>query len=486
MGLKTALSASPNRLPNVGAGHQPASSPQDLPKLVIPSRKYYDALNFFYRGSPKTGVSPDLYYTPTSTIPDCTNQGGLGKSLNGVHNNTSIPAPVYTAPVTPAIQVDASTRGLSKTVASLPTVEYAPALPAITQHTPSKKKKALLIGLSYKQCSDSSRHLRYATQDARRLADALPKLGYSSEMVQVVTDEPGQRFPSAEYLLERIDQLVQGASAGDELVFGYSAHCDPPKMNDSKSEHCLVAADLKPISRSTLHERLIAKVPAGAKLTLVLDCCNAGGLVPLKHCVEQMKPEHRAPSGAPAQVGRRQGCVAGAQPSALPTTPSSLPPRPAPPMFGMPVGVNGPFFPVNLAANMGRRHAQAPIVAGLPIGKLNEPAKELTPPVGDIVVWAATGARLKAFEASGGVENGVFTNAICNVLDTCGADKTITKRDVWLSISMAVTKENELRRERDMKKDPKVVIPSQRLQCAQLLVSQQELSGSSVLDQPAF
>ncbi|CUA68590.1 hypothetical protein RSOLAG22IIIB_13759 [Rhizoctonia solani] len=305
-------------------------------------------------------------------------------------------------------------------------------------------------------------------------------------MIEVITDEPGQPFPSAEYLLERIDQLVQGASAGDELVFGYSGHCDPPKINDSKSEHCLVAADLKPISQPTLHERLIAKVPAGAKLTLVLDCCDAAGLVPLKHCVERMKPEYRTSTGVPAQAARRQGCVAGAQPSALPTTPGSLPFRPTPPMFGMQVGVNGSFSPVNLAANMGRRHAQAPIVAGLPIEKLNGPAKELTGPVGNIVVWAATGPQLKAFEASGGVENGVFTNAICDALDACGADQTITKRDVWHSISMAVTKENELRRERDMKKDPKVVIPSQRLQCAQLLVSQQELSGCSILDQPAF
>ncbi|CUA67669.1 hypothetical protein RSOLAG22IIIB_13513 [Rhizoctonia solani] len=312
------------------------------------------------------------------------------------------------------------------------------------------------------------------------------KLGYSNEMVEVVTDEPGQRFPSAEYLLERIDQLVQGASAGDELVFGYSAHCDPPKINDSKSEHCLVAADLKPISRSTLHERLIAKVPAGAKLTLVLDCCNAAGLVPLKHCVEQMKPKHRAPTGAPAQAVRRQGCVAGVRPPVLPTTPGSLPFRPTPPMFGMQVGVNGSFFPVNLAANMGRRHAQAPIVAGLPIGKLNGPAKELTGPVGNIVVWAATGPQLKAFEASGGVENGVFTNAICNVLDTYSADKIITKRDVWRSIDMAITQENQLRGERDAKKGTSKPASNQRIQYAQLLVSQQELSGPSILDQPAF
>ncbi|CAE6388072.1 unnamed protein product [Rhizoctonia solani] len=481
MGLKTTLTASPNRLPNVGVGNQPASSLRDLPKLVIPSRKYYDALDYFYRGSPKTGVSPDLYYTPTSTIPDYTNQGGLGKSLNGVHKHTTIPNPISTAPVTSAIKVDASVRATSKAVAPLSPVECAPALPAITQHTPSKNKKALLIGLSYKQCSDKSRHLRYATQDARRLADVLPKLGYLSEMIEVITDEPGQRFPSAEYLLERIDQLVQGASAGDELVFGYSAHCDPPKMNDSKSEHCLVAADLKPISRSTLHERLIAKVPAGAKLTLVLDCCNASGMVPLKRCVEQMKPEHRTSTGAPEQAARRHGCVAGAQPPLFSTTTG----RPAPPMFDISAGIKYCFSHVNQLANMARRHIQAPIAVGLPIGKLSEPTKDLAPAIGDIVVWAATGPQLKAFEASG-VENGVFTNAICNVLDACGTGKTITKRDVWHFIDMAITKENQLRGERDAKKGTSKPASNQRIQYAQLLVSQQELSGPSILDQPAF
>ncbi|KAF8608143.1 hypothetical protein BDV93DRAFT_243038 [Ceratobasidium sp. AG-I] len=51
-------------------------------------------------------------------------------------------------------------------------------------------------------------------------------------------------------------------------------------------------------------------------------------------------------------------------------------------------------------------------------------------PLGEVTVWAAAGANQLAFEASGGVENGVVTNALCSALAACGG-KIPTRREVW-------------------------------------------------------
>ncbi|KDN40127.1 hypothetical protein RSAG8_08327, partial [Rhizoctonia solani AG-8 WAC10335] len=118
---------------------------------------------------------------------------------------------------------------------------------------------------------------------------------------------------------------------------------------------------------------------------------------------------------------------------------------------------------------------------GHPVWQFEERTRNFVSPAGKIIFWAGAGERQKAFEASGGVENGIVTDAICSVLDTSSClDKTITLRDVWRSVVGAVGKENNLRRERDLKKKDCANIPtSKRWQGAQLWVSQDEPLSSS-------
>ncbi|KAH7329882.1 hypothetical protein B0J17DRAFT_211457 [Rhizoctonia solani] len=84
-----------------------------------------------------------------------------------------------------------------------------------------------------------------------------------------------------------MDWLVRDVLPGDRLFFMFSGHCEPPAPG--RSEAHLVAADLMTVPRSTFQERLIGKVPAGAELTIVLDCCNAAGMVKLKYCIGKME-----------------------------------------------------------------------------------------------------------------------------------------------------------------------------------------------------
>ncbi|KAJ1305937.1 hypothetical protein OPQ81_010656 [Rhizoctonia solani] len=425
------------------------------------------------------------------------------------------------------------------------TPEHTPTPPSTArlQAPRSPQRKAVLIGINYERCGKDDLRLRHAARDARRFASSLTKLGYSDENMKVVTDEQGQPLPSYDYLMDCIDWLVQDASEGDRLFFLFSGHCEPPTMD--KQEPRLVAADLMFIPRTTFQERLVAKVPAGAELTIVLDCCNAAGMVKLKYCVGRMgygrevmqtteseavseleQPTSPAARGPP-QHGSLLGLKGVDQPAAVPLFPSSqmtpvknnpvmsfaplntqlrrgpgvvaarplssaAMPRPTQgSSLGSLLGTKAPVVrrPSPSAVNpFGPAQRRQLVVQGRPIRHFEERKTGFVAPAGKVVVWAGTGELQKAFEASGGVEGGVVADAICSVLETC-LDKMVTYRDLWHSVVGAVDKENNQRQERDAKKPPqKRPAPSLRVQHAEVWVSQEDplMSSSPILNQPIF
>ncbi|CAE6529219.1 unnamed protein product [Rhizoctonia solani] len=460
----------------------------------------------------------------------------------------SLPVPESPSPALPAATVVVSStnnlgpsRGLRKATASPPTygqssipplaaqarAESIPLTASVSASEPCAAYKALLFGFNYERCGKPGRRLRHAADDARRFAATLTKLGYSSQNIRVVTDETGQPFPSYEYMIECMDWLVQDASKGAKRFFVFSGHCDLPR--GTNLEPSLVAADLMAIPRSTFQARLVAKVPAGAELTIVLDCCHAASMVKLKYCIGRMGYEREMTQTTKAEALSEAGKVIRAMPQSgslhgLPVigqkapslslsapvsfnqapfgTPANMPqhrsrgvfaagPLPlvvpnqvsAPGMFtslaGKAVGMIGSSSPVNLPAGTNPRLSRQLVVQGL-----KEREDDFISPVGKVVMWAGTGERQKAFEVSTGAKNGIITAAICNALDTC-PDKIVTQREVWHSVVGAVDKENDWRSKRDAKKAKKPPV-SVRVQCAELWVSQAEplSSSSSVLDQP--
>ncbi|CAE6472579.1 unnamed protein product [Rhizoctonia solani] len=366
----------------------------------------------------------------------------------------------------------------------------------------SPQKKALLTGLNYKQC-DKEKRLRHATSDAQRFATALTKLGYSSENTRVVTDED-QASASREYLLECMDWLVSGASEGDRLFFMFSGHCLFPH---GEKEPYLLAADMEPISRSTFHERLISKVPAGAELNVVLDCCHAAGMVQLKYRVGQMVPELAAsPIRSVPHYGSLHGLDGPRGPAlSVQTTPVMINRTPvgtptntvprrgarggiaaAQPLASAPVASSTEATGFSPAAGKQLDPAQRrrPVVQGPPLVQFQERKNGFVTPAGKVIVWAGTGERLKAFEASGGVESGIVTSAFCGALEC--HDSPVTRGALWKSLVGVISEENRCRRERDAKKpNSHNIPPNTRLQLAELWVSQDEplSSPSPILNQ---
>ncbi|KAH7329885.1 hypothetical protein B0J17DRAFT_211496 [Rhizoctonia solani] len=347
--------------------------------------------------------------------------------------------------------------------------------------------------------------------------------------MKVVVDEKGQPFASSEYLIEAMDWLVRDVLPGDRLFFMFSGHCEPPAPG--RSEAHLVAADLMTVPRSTFQERLIGKVPAGAELTIVLDCCNAAGMVKLKYCVGKMeyKPEIKHISKPPVSTRGfpQQGSLHGlnnvgyqapaplsnktpamvnpASFGTLVSTPphmkrgmAAAPPLPsaalatqaqAPGLMtslvGSTPGMSGPALTFS-GIRPGPAQRRQLVVEGRPLPYFEERQAGFVAPAGKIIVWAGTGELQKAFESSKGVDNGIVTDAFCNVLEKSlnASNTNATLRDLWHSVVGSIDRENGWRSERDARKDKKPA-PNLRVQCAQLLVSQQDVlhSSSPILNQ---
>ncbi|KAG8732056.1 hypothetical protein FRC11_000869 [Ceratobasidium sp. 423] len=149
-------------------------------------------------------------------------------------------------------------------------------------------RRAVLIGLDYEQCTEKIFPSQTATDAAHRFTNTLTKLGYSDENVKVVTDERSQPPITYKSLIECMEWLVQDVSEGDCLFFMFSGHFS----FHMGREPYLVTADFRPISWTILQERLVAKVPAGAELIIVLDRCHSAGMVQWKYCIGRMGDRH--------------------------------------------------------------------------------------------------------------------------------------------------------------------------------------------------
>lgn len=134
-------------------------------------------------------------------------------------------------------------------------------------------KKAVLVATS----SD----LRGTVTDARAMRQALVRsFGYDANHVRLLhrDREPSDpSYASRARVQAACEWLVRGAAAGDSLLFYFSGH-----GNARCLELCPQPGQPSAVSGTRLVEWLVAPLPAGVKLHVVLDACESGGLLPLR------------------------------------------------------------------------------------------------------------------------------------------------------------------------------------------------------------
>ncbi|KAI5118353.1 hypothetical protein M0805_006754 [Coniferiporia weirii] len=167
------------------------------------------------------------------------------------------------------------------------------------------RRKALLIGIKYdKNEGLRGKSLNGPYHDVEEVQKLLQDIyGWDAECFRVLKDDGllPQSQPTLDNIRHELRQLVEEAQTGDKLFFYFSGHGGqvPDLSGDEEDgmDEVLFTCDGKMIVDDELHEILVKPLPAGCRLTALLDCCSSGtgldlpyNFVPQQHTAFQDRP----------------------------------------------------------------------------------------------------------------------------------------------------------------------------------------------------
>ena len=148
-------------------------------------------------------------------------------------------------------------------------------------------KRALLVGINY---IGTQNELRGCINDINNVASYLQTTRSYPSGSCIVLSDVAPRKPTRANILAAFNELLQGVRAGDELWFHYSGHGslqrDYNGDEESGSDSCICPLDYNRVGLITddvVRSELAARVPAGARLYIVLDMCHSGTGCDLRH-----------------------------------------------------------------------------------------------------------------------------------------------------------------------------------------------------------
>jgi hypothetical protein len=140
------------------------------------------------------------------------------------------------------------------------------------------KTKALIVGIDEYQ--NPAWNLQGCTMDAAIMSGILQDhYDFLGDTIRLVLNDRATKAN----IEKRLDWLVRDAQAGDVLVFYYAGHGSQVRDRNGDEledymDEILCPHDLNwddPLTDDILHS-YFQRVPIGANLTLVFDCCNSG------------------------------------------------------------------------------------------------------------------------------------------------------------------------------------------------------------------
>mmetsp|Transcript_34745 Transcript_34745/g.63172 ORF Transcript_34745/g.63172 Transcript_34745/m.63172 type:complete len:1225 (-) Transcript_34745:64-3738(-) len=149
------------------------------------------------------------------------------------------------------------------------------------QLKPTGRRRAVTVGINYigtpNQLSgcinDSDTFITLLTED----------FGFSVSDIRQLRDDHPQRMPSRKNITAALNWLVKDASAGDHLFFHYSGHGSQRPDTDGDEvdgkDETIVPYDFQNagmLADDDLRRMLVEPLPAGCRLTVVMDCCHSG------------------------------------------------------------------------------------------------------------------------------------------------------------------------------------------------------------------
>jgi len=154
-------------------------------------------------------------------------------------------------------------------------------------------KRALLIGINY--YSDPINQLSGCINDVKNVREMLiNKFDYKPENIVVLTDDQtGEHLPTKKNILDNINRMVAVLQKNDTFMIHYSGHGGSVKSQDGDEDNnpdtpgqddCLYPCDFNSngiIVDDDLKANLVNKIPQGAKLVMIADCCHSGSCLDL-------------------------------------------------------------------------------------------------------------------------------------------------------------------------------------------------------------
>jgi hypothetical protein len=150
------------------------------------------------------------------------------------------------------------------------------------------QKKALLIGINY---LGTENQLEGCANDVKDMKVLLMKNGFKEKDIIVLSDDiKGAIYPSRDNILNNFSNFVSNAKPDDDLFVHYSGHGSQEEdLDNSESDHmdeaiCPATGDF--IIDDELKD-IIKKVPIGARLFGLFDCCHSATILDLQHNLVQ-------------------------------------------------------------------------------------------------------------------------------------------------------------------------------------------------------
>jgi hypothetical protein len=188
------------------------------------------------------------------------------------------------------------------------------------------RRTALLVGINYNNNPDAT--LNGCYNDIVNVSQYLRStLGYAPDAIKMLTD--GNRGaagastasalpPTRQNILAGMSALVAGMVAGDEAVFHYSGHGTLVRDTNGDEatglDSCICPLDYNVssamgggvITDDEIRAFLVNRVPRGARLYVILDCCHNGTGCDVRYKYEDFSVLLRPPSTRTGALWRTQ------------------------------------------------------------------------------------------------------------------------------------------------------------------------------------
>ncbi|KAJ7877987.1 caspase domain-containing protein [Mycena olivaceomarginata] len=167
-------------------------------------------------------------------------------------------------------------------------------MPSVAEQTetePHECRPVGAVGPLDKSAAEGYSELKGAHGDVDKIHRLLLEVyHYEPSAITILVDDgiEGHVQPTRRNILAAISELVKDVKAGDKLCFYYAGHSAQRPNERSNSEEdgldeCMISLDGELIVDNELHDTLVRPLPAGSRLVAVLDTCNSGSLLDLKH-----------------------------------------------------------------------------------------------------------------------------------------------------------------------------------------------------------